>query len=319
MYGEHLQYHKIACKGQKLKMAYAQAGTIEATDYNSFINGSNQLNRVWGVGTGDAGYGQTVIPEVTAGFEATATQWATLINALNNVRQHQTGSGSGISSVSAGQTINYYSALSTSINSAYSDRLLYASQGSTTTGSNFDSSVVSGGGISNYTVDRTVTFASVDAARYFFNAGGQLNLVLSTVNGTDSGSENSFTRLVNAIGGIGFRATDNTGRTGSGITLNTNLTTHGYYDNVFNSPTTVVQVTDTTTGYTASTMTLATFTSNSGTTNGGKGLNVVFRTNINIADKTWDDSISLTYRQRIDIVYPETTYLTDVWGTPTVS
>jgi hypothetical protein len=46
---------------------------------------------------------------------------------------------------------------------------------------------------------------------------------------------------------------------------------------------------------------------------------VVFRTVYTIADKTWDDTLSLTYRMRVDIVNPETTYLTNTWGTPTVS
>jgi hypothetical protein len=313
-------FRKNFVKVNKLKMAYAQAGTIEATDYNSFINGTNQLNRVWATGNGDAGYGQTTISEVTAGFEATATQWATLINALNNVRLHQTGSGSGISSVSAGQTINYYSALSTSINSAYSDRLLYASQGATTTGANFDVTVSSTTGLSSYTVDRTVTFASANQARYFFNAGGQLNLRLSAINSADSGSENSFGRLVTGLGGVGFRNTTNTGRTGSGITLNTNNTALGYRTNVLNTPATIVQVTDTTSSYTASTGYLQVYTSSADTTNGSVGLNVVFRTVYSIADKTWDDSMSLTYRMAVDIVFPESTYLTtNAWGTPTIS
>jgi hypothetical protein len=164
-----------------------------------------------------------------------------------------------------------------------------------------------------------VTFASTDAARYFFNAGGQLNLVLGFLNATDSGSENSFNRLVSAMSGIGFRARSNTGRTGTGLTLNTNITAFGYYNNVFNSATTLVQVTDTTTGYTGSTGFIQVYTTSSDPTNGGKGLNVVFRTVYNIADKIWDDTLSLTYRMRVDIVPPSTTYLNNSWGTPTVS
>jgi hypothetical protein len=300
-------------------MAYSQGGLIEATDYNNLINGSNQLNTVWGVGTGNAGYGQTAISTVAATNTVTATQWATLINSLNNVRTHQSGSGSGISAVSAGQTINHLSTLQTQINSAYTNRLLYNAQGTTTTGANFDAGVSSSTGLSNYTIDRTVTFQSANQARYFFNAGGQLNLVLSAINSADNGAENSFGRLVSGLGGVGFRATANTGRTGSGITLNTNNTAFGYYNNVFNSATTLVQVTDTTASYTASTGFLQVYTSSSDTTNGAKGLNVVFRTVYSIADKTWDDTLSLTYRTRVDIVRPSTANLTDVWGTITVS
>lgn len=294
-------------------MAYAQGDLIEATDYNTLINGSNQLNTVWSVGNGDAGYGQTAISAVTATSTVTATQWATLINTLNSARTHQSGSGSGITAVTAGQTINHIGTLQTQITSAYTNRLSYIAQGTTTTGSNFDVLVNSTTGLSSYTVDRTVTFASANAARYFFNAGGQLNLRLSAINSVGNGSESSFDRLVTGLGGVGLRAITNTGRTGSGITLGTNNTAHGYYNNVFNSPTTLVTVTDTTTSYTTSTASIQVFTSSSDTTNGAKGLNVVFRTVYTIADKTWDDTIDLTYRMAVDIVAPSTSFLTNSW------
>lgn len=301
-------------------MSYAQGGLIETTDYNNLINGTNQLNTFWAVGNGSTGYGQTPVPTVSAPEVVTATQWATLINAVNNSRSHQTGSGTGISAVSAGDTINYLSALQGNVDAAYTNRLSYASQGSTTTGSNFDVSVSSTTGLSNYTVDRIVTFANAESARYFFNAGGQLNFRCEAINSADNGSENSFGRLVSGIGGLNFKATDNGGRTGSGITLNTNLTTHGYYDNAFNSPTTVVQVTDTTTSYTNNSGFLQCYYGGTNdTTNGARGSVLVFRTVFTVVDKTWNDTLSLTYRTRVDIVYPETTYLTDVWGTPTVS
>lgn len=303
-------------------MAYALGNVIEAVDYNSLILAdNNQLNAVWGTGFGSGGYGQTAIPTVAAPGVVTATQWATLINAVNNARAHQTGNASitGFSSVVAGDTVNYLSTLQTQVDAAYTDRLSYAAQGTTTTGSNFDEGISSTTGLSNYVTDRVVTFASANQARYFFNAGGQLNLVLSAIDSADSGSENSFDRLVTGLGGVGFRAATNTGRTGSGITLNTNNTAFGYYNNVFNSATTLVQVTDTTASYTESTGYIQVYTSSSDTTNGAKGLNVVFRTVYSIADKTWDDTLSLTYRTRVDIVRPSTTYLSDVWGTITVS
>jgi hypothetical protein len=300
-------------------MAYAQFGLIEATDYNNLINGSNQLNTVWSTGTGDAGYGQTAISAVASTNTVTATQWATLINNLNSARAHQSGSGSGITAVTAGQTIDHLSTLQTQVNSAYTNRLTAVGGGTTLTGANFDAAVSSSTGLSSYTVDRTVTFASANAARYFFNAGGQLTLRLSAINSTDNGSESSFNRLVTGLGGVGLRARTNTGRSGTGITLNTNNTAHGYYNNVLNSPTTIVAVTDTTASYTASTASIRVFTASADTTNGAVGLSVTFRTVFSIADKTWDDTLSLTYRTIVDIVNPSTLYLTNSWGTPTVS
>jgi len=313
-------------------MAYASAGLIQATDYNNLAWGGTQgtytaatknIAYVMGVGTGATGYGQTItaINTVAAAGSVTATQWSGMLTLLNGALGHQSGAGAVLSgNYTAGQTITYFANVATAVTTINTNAALYAAQGATVTGANFDVTVTSSTGLSSYTVDRTVTFASADAARYFFNAGGQLNLRLTTVNSTDTGSENSFNRLVTGLGGVAFRNTANGGRTGSGITLNTNNTALGYRTNTVNTPQTIVQVTDTTASYTASTGYLQVYTSSADTTNGSVGLNVVFRTVYSITDKTWDDGLSLTYRMAVDIVYPESTYLTtNAWGTPTIT
>jgi hypothetical protein len=313
-------------------MAYASGGLISATDYNNLAWGGTQgtytnvtknIAYVMGVGTGATGYGQTVtaINTVAAAATVTATQWSGLLTLLNGALGHQSGAGAQLSgNYTAGQTITYFANVATAVTTINTNAALYSAQGSTLTGANFDASVTGSTGLSSYTVDRVVTFGSANQARYFFNAGGQLNLRLSTLNAADNGSESSFARLVTGLGGVGFRNTTNTGRTGSGITLNTNNTALGYRTNVLNTPATIVQVTDTTASYTASTGYLQVYTSSSDTTNGSNGLNVVFRTVFTVADKTWNDTLSLTYRMAVDVVYPESTYLTtNAWGTPTIT
>lgn len=300
-------------------MAYAQGGLIAAADYNNFLNGTNQLNTVWSTGSGAVGYGQTALSQVSASGTVTAAQWATLINTLNSVRTHQTGAGSGISAVTAGTTINYLSTLATQVNNAYSGAASYATQGATTTGTNFTTAISGTTGINTY-IDRFVTFSSAQAARYFFNSGGQLNLVLTTSGSNATGSSSSFGRLITGLGGIGIKASSNTGRTGTGITLVTNNTAFGYYNNVFNTPTTLVAVTDTTAAYTADTANIQMYYGGTDdTTNGAKGSVIGFRIAYNIADHTWDDTLGITLNSRVDIVSPETTNLTNVWGTPTIS
>jgi hypothetical protein len=296
-------------------MAYSQGGLIEATDYNNLINGF--LNLVWGVGDGNAGYGQTAISAVTAGTVVTAAQWATLINTLNSARTHQTGSGSGISAVTAGQTINHLSTLSSQVGLAYNDRLLFNTQGTTTTGTTFTRLVTSTTGLSTWQVIETaVTFSSADSARYFFNAGGQLNYRVTFNSGNGSGSTQSLQRLLTGIGGINLLQTTNSGRTGSGITLDINNTTIGYYDLRKDLLLTVVEVTDSTTSYTGSNGILQVYSQDGTTTNNSKGFIVVFRLLYDINDKTWDDTISLNITPRVDIVSPSTTNLTNSWGTP---
>ena len=313
-------------------MAYASGGLISATDYNNLAWGGTQgtytavtknIAYVMGVGTGATGYGQTItaINTVASAATVTATQWSGLLTLLNGALGHQSGAGAQLSgNYTAGQTITYFANVATAVTTINTNAALYAAQGSTTTGANFDATVTSTTGLSSYTVNRTVTFASADQARYFFNAGGQLNLRLSTVNSADSGAESSFARLVTGLGGVGFKNTANGGRTGTGITLNTNNTALGYRTNTVNTPQTIVQVTDTTASYTASTGYIQVYTTDATTTNGSVGATVVFRTVFSVADKTWDDSMSLTYRMAVDIVYPESTYLTtNAWGTPTIS
>jgi hypothetical protein len=211
--------------------------------------------------------------------------------------------------------------VATAVTTVNTNAALYTAQGSTTTGGNFDETVNTAAALSNavYGV-RTVTFASANAARYFFNAGGQLNYFVSTPTAAGTGRNAAFVGLIGGLGGWGQRNTTATGRTGSGQTLGTNSTTFGYRNNVLNTATTVVSVTSTAASYTADTAAIQVYTTSSDTTNGANGLNVVFRSLYNVADKTWDDTINVTHRTRVDIVFPETTYLTSSpWGTPTVS
>lgn len=319
-------------------MAYSQGGLIAASDYNNFINGSNQLNTVWSTGTGNAGYGQTAISAVSSSGVVTAAQWASLINTLNNTLTHQSGSGSGISgSITAGQTINYLSTLSTNINTAYTNRLNFATQGSTTTGSTFtpNLSAVNQAAADTFTVTRTVSFSSGDAARYFFNAGGQLNLILNGATSVDGTSRSGdlVTLLNTNLGTIpAFRQGSNGGRSGSGGTLNTNNTGLGYWG-MTTSAQTLVQITSTTSGYTGDYVIVAANTNGTQGANGDVGSVITFTITIYSAARTdgtpggpggaaggfFNDSVNINFGHRIDVVYPESTYLSNTWGTVTIA
>lgn len=300
-------------------MAYSTGGLIEATDYNNLINGTNQLNTVWGVGFGDAGYGQTPISTVAATNVVTATQWATLINVLNNTRAHQTGSGSGISAVTAGQTISYLSTLQTQVNNAYTSRGSFASQGSTLTGtaSNWNPNAGATVGFTSF-IDTNISFTSAQAARYFFNAGGQINFFVSAVDNAGTSRSITLRDMINQVGGLGaFRNTTNSGRTGTGGTIVTNNTAYGYR----NLATYTVLVDNNVAGvYSSHDVQIAMFANNSDTTNGAICSSFVFRLILSVAaDDAFGGAVNLSVATRADIVYPETTYLTDVWGTPTIT
>ena len=307
-------------------MAYTSGGLISASDYNTLV-GSNSttagtINYVWDVGNGAIGYGQGAVATATSGTTVAATQWSTMLNALNRCLGHQSGAGAqlGPLNFTAGQTITAFANVitaNTTINTNYAS---YTAQGTTTTGTNFTTAIntTTGG---TFVVDRLVTFSSAQAARYFFNAGGQLNFKCSVTGGTGSAANNSFTNIVNALGGFGLRNTTNTGRTGTGLTLNANNTALGYRSlSVDPSVPSFVQVTDTATAYTTNTGYFAASTVTADTTNGANGAQLRLRLYIVIADHTWDDTITCTLNTSVDTVYPETTYLnTSSWGTPTIT
>lgn len=328
-------------------MAYSQGGIIAATDYNGFVGTSpsstaNQINTIWAVGNGQYGYGQTALAQVSTSGTVTAAQWASAINSLNSIKTHQTGSGTGIGAPTAGSLVSYLSTFSSSISTAYTNHLLFNSQGTTVTGSNFAGTIsdTNSQGAYTQTFTRTITFSSGDAARYFFNAGGQLNFVVSSATNNDSTSRSGdmVTLAATNLGGFtAFRATTGGGRTGSGGTLNTNATGVGYY-NLTTTPQTLVGITSTTSGYTSDTATLTVQSNGAQGSNGDVGSVITFVLSLTSAARptltapTWagvgtaptvntvvNDTINVTVNHRIDIIPPETTNLTSSWGSIVVA
>jgi len=166
-------------------MTYAQGSTILAADYNGLVGTnpnttSGTLNTVWSTGGTSAGYGQTAVSQVSVGATVAATDWANLINNTANAATHQGTSITAVTAPSTGNTITYNSAIPTNLTTIYNSRLNAASQGSTTSNTATFGSTWS----SALTFTFTATFANGDAARYFFNSGGQLAMTVSHPTGT---------------------------------------------------------------------------------------------------------------------------------------
>jgi len=166
-------------------MSYAQYGTIQATDYNNLIGANpgstaNVLNTVWATGSAGAGYGQTALSNVASGDSITAAQWANLVNRTANAATHQNSSITAVTAPVSGGTITYLSAIPTNLSTIYTNRYNAVSQSSTTS-----NAVAAGSTWSDRaTFTHTATFANGDAARYFFNSGGQLAITVSHANTT---------------------------------------------------------------------------------------------------------------------------------------
>ena len=310
-------------------MAYASGDLILDDEYNIFATGNANgtannavanINTVWGVGNGQFGYGQTTtLTAVSAGTVVTATQWSTLIARLNSTLTHQAGAGSGISGPIAGSIITALATLSTNISTAYTNKLNFNStRGSTTTGANLDKVYNTEGATMTHTI--TVTFDSADQARYFFNAGGRLSLVASQAGDfTANAKETNWATLIGAVGTIHLDQLTNT-RTGTGETLTTNGSAIGYWD-LTTSNQTLLRLTDDTAPYNTNYIDIFARVAGAAGSNGGLGTQVIFQIDYvdGSADGGFNDGISGTVRNRIDIVRPEVTNLTDVWGTIAVS
>ena len=315
-------------------MSYAQFGLIQATDYNGFVGadpttGSGSVNAVWGTGNGSWGYGQTPLSQsASTGSTVTATQWSTLISTINNISIHQTGSGASTSAtpVVTGNTITYLSTLSTDLTNIYNNHLGFYAQGSTLPGSGFSNSATATNAATygeSTILYRYVTFSSGDAARYFFNAGGQINFIVTSVTNNDSTSRSAdaATLIGTNLGAVNaFRATTNGGRAGTGGSVVTNNTSFGYY----NLTTTWqnIQYINSSSGIYTSDYVKTYFITNGSNLSGhgDAGNQIGFAINYYSAHSSaFNDTLNITVNTRVDIVFPESTYLTNSWGTPTIT
>jgi len=298
-------------------MTYASGGLIQATDYNNLINGTNQLNAVWSTGNGDAGYGQTAIPVVVGPPNAeivTAAQWASLINSLNKIRQHQTGSGSGITAPTAGTIITYLSTLQTAVNSAYTDRALAASNGTTIVGTDWGRAcpVVGPTTATSVTLTLTATFTSAQHARYFFNAGGLLSFVFNGINNNGTPRSQSGVDVINGL---------NTAHVKNNVIYNyASSPTPWGYRGLTTGPQQTRQVNSSTYLYSTTTATLY-FFGTTDTTNGANGNTVSCRVTVYVpADDAFGQNCNFTLNMRCNVTPPESANLSaSAWGTPTIT
>jgi len=299
-------------------MSYAQGSTIDAADYNGLANVS--AANVWYVlstGSGTYGYGQDAasISTVSVASTITATQWAGLVHSVNKILGHQGGvaaqlaTGSNIG-ITAGATITAFANVATAVTTIGTNRLSFNStRGTTVTGADFDATFAT----STFTRTITVTFASADQARYFFNGGGRFSLVFTPSGLTDNAKETSYNDLMTAIGTLHLDAETST-RTGTGETLTTNGLAIGYWD-LTTSNQTIIKLTSDNANYTGNTLEVFMRVAGAAGSNGGLGTQVIYDiTYTDGADEAFDDAVSGTFRHRVDITPPETTFLANSWG-----
>lgn len=322
-------------------MAYSSGGLIEATDYNNLVGPSTigaaptaspyDLNAIWGSGYADFGYGQSVASNVSANTSTvtasvdsvTAVQWATMLNRINAMRQHQGAAApfAGGEIPTTGDTIGIINNIQTNIDSAATNRFAFGAAGSTTTGSNFTAVVnLAAGTYSGTIATRTATWASADEMRYFFNCGGQLIFRIVSADNTDNDVRGNTLEgwLESNLNNIVIRGKSTiyggvTGAPGSWSTSN------GFY----NLTTGAVNIFDYEPGGTYGTTDSVVL---KGQVNGSPLTNSATSLTFNLYvavlqgfnnSTTYTDTVNVIHR--IDYIQPSTTYLSASWGVPTIT
>ena len=220
-------------------MAYSSNNIITAADYNTFVG---TVNGVIGTGSGSKGYGQSSLSTVSATDQITAAHWTALLGAVTTAASHQgtTVSIPGASdtgypasadtihafdaTVSIGGTSYNYD-LSTAITNVDTNfQNVDAAQQTTT--ATLHTTTRSSAWADNINSEVDVTFADANAARFFFNTGGEIHLTADQPTTSTTQDTNWETVFDTAMGTIKMGFTGTT-RTGSG---GTPATTIGYYD-----------------------------------------------------------------------------------------
>lgn len=330
-------------------MTYSSGGLIEATDYNGFVStsaGAN-LNATWGqTGTTTSGYGQGNVATVSAAATVSATNWATLVNNVSAMASHQGTTITSRTAPTAGNTISILSNLNTDLTNCYTNRNNAASNGTqygTFTG-DVSKTTGTGSGTTTWTITftHTITFANNAAYNNFFNCGGRIKWETSkTADATEADTE--WNDLANTLVGdiyitgaaasktisaVAYTGTTKTGGTGTPTTLTTST---GAYALTTTATTLYKQFADTA-PYTGQYIQLnAAVNSNAAPTvmtltttwvdPGGAGAGSTDAISGGTAVTSPATSVGAATAPTTLVTYfpPETTYLTNSWGTPTIA
>lgn len=313
-------------------MTYSTGGLIQATDYNGFVSttvGAN-INA-----TMNTTYGQTALSTVAAGGTVTATQWSTLNANISTMGSHQGTTITSRTNPVAGNIISALANVNADITTCYTNRFNAATQGSQYTSWTGTASKTTGTGSGTaawtITFTNTVTFANTTAANTFFNSGGLVKTQFSKTS-TGTAQDTQWNAFIGNVCGTIFLSSTGASKTLSGVSYTgttkiggsgtpTILTTSTGFAQLTSSPVTIYKQFDVGAPYSSNfvqvnasvsgaVLTLTTLWSDAGDINGAA-----------ISGGTATTGITFGTAPATVTTYfpPETTYLTNVWGTPTVA
>lgn len=178
---------------------------ISNEDYNNI---RSKVSVIMGTGVSTSGYGQNVFStDVASNQQITKAQWDSLRFDLVNAIIHQTGSQPAITIVSTTDPIRYGASqpnfqYNTLADQAVTNKFLIgegqyivSSKATTSRTTAWTSSLL---------CDLTVTFGTVDQARFFFNSGGKVRFTSSRSGGASTAQNNAWSGLLDSAGNFDF-------------------------------------------------------------------------------------------------------------------
>ena len=327
-------------------MTYTVGSTILATDYNGFVstNGAN-VNGIWSTGATTAGYGETALSTVSAAATITASQWSTLNSKISAMASHQGTTITSRTNPVVGNTIAILANLNTDVTNITSARGNAAASGAQTTSFTGSTSktTATGSGSTPWTITftHTITWASANAARYFFNAGGRIKWETSKTS-TGNLADAEWNDLANTLVGdiyitagsvlnpqtiaaSVYTGTTKVGGTGTPVTL---TTTTGWY-NLLTTDTLIYKQFADTAPYTGQFIAVNAKTAGSGTQlvltttwvdPGGSGTGSSDVITGGTATASPFTTFGTAPTTLVTLFVPSSTYLTSAaWGTPTIA
>tara|TARA_Y100001937_G_scaffold33880_1_gene48329 strand:- start:3392 stop:4369 length:978 start_codon:yes stop_codon:yes gene_type:complete len=219
-------------------MGYVAGETIKDDEYNVFVASSSSpfgYNHIAGTGSGNQGLGQTELAQVSATDSnlIKAASWNSLLAGIDNIANHTNDSMTARGQVTAGDPIKIKAALATDLATLSSSVAGGCVNATAVSESSELRSAASGTRYAgSHVVEHSVTFASGNNLRFFFNAGGKIRIKLTrTGNGGSSATskDSSVDELITALGNFDIGAQVST-RSGSGETLQTDGLANGVDD-----------------------------------------------------------------------------------------
>ncbi len=183
-------------------------GLILASDYNSL---ATSILAVYGVGTGDSGYGASVysMPNVATNNIITAAQWLVFQNAMNVCAAHQ---NSIITDLSADFIVGHsitaadVNVLIASAAALTTNRLLLNPSGEATLTTTAYTNTRGSAWASSITNSVNIFWADEDHARWFFNAGGEIRVHYTQTVVATSQDTDWNTALTSRVGTLTIKA-----------------------------------------------------------------------------------------------------------------